>query len=703
MPTLERSGQPARTGPALGRASKSTGGGFKVSDQTERTGNKEQPMADNQGEGREGTWRQLLSWTELFRGFQVALDINKLLLAAAGILAMALGWWLLALVFSATKSSSPPTWVPDSSKTDQGWADFRAERHNWNLMHQAANLAKGSDRPRYEVQDIAETLDEYEYFKDLNSSDAVTEHRRTADVVKAFQNHLAALKKQGLKPELLSKYQAKERQYALLGRVKPAGLLVVGPWYEDRGPNPYLLITGQAGIPWEPGHFWEWFLRDQALVMIEPLVNLVRPIIYFFSPTGNTFGSRVYFLAVLAWTLLVWSFFGGAITRIAAVQLARGEKIGLFEAVRFTLKRWLAYVMAPAFPLVIVLFLMVLMMLFGLVVMIPYFGDIFVAGPFWPIMLVFGLVIAVALVGLVGWPMMSATVSTEGTDAWEAVSRSYSYVFQRPWNYAWYAAVGIVYGAVLVFFVGFMGSLTVYMSKWGVSLTAKMFYEKDNSSTRVPSYLFVYAPTSFGWRELLLEGTTSAEGNVVEDRASRERIQGPGAGGVNRWDRINPEAYESYVDGLSWGQKLGAIMVAFWLGLLFLLVLGFGYSYFWTASTIIYLLMRRNVDAAEMDEVYLEEDDLEGPWTPPAATAPAALAKPSHPLPVVEHPLRPPAPPPMVVDEPVVDEPVVDEPVVDKPVVDTSVVERPATDARAERPASPTSGTTEGEKPPGSH
>ena len=58
-------------------------------------------MAEEKVEPRETSWRQLLPWTELFRGFQVALDVNKLALAAAGILVMAFGWWLLAVLFTA--------------------------------------------------------------------------------------------------------------------------------------------------------------------------------------------------------------------------------------------------------------------------------------------------------------------------------------------------------------------------------------------------------------------------------------------------------------------------------------------------------------------------------------------------------------------------------------------------------------------------
>ena len=71
--------------------------------------------------------------------------------------------------------------------------------------------------------------------------------------------------------------------------------------------------------------------------------------------------------------------------------------------------------------------------------------------------------------------------------------------------------------------------------------------------------------------------------------------------------------------------------MAFWLWALFLLMLGFGYSYFWSASTIIYMLMRRNVDAAEMDEVYLEEDEDEGALrrAVDAAAPPARRVKPA--------------------------------------------------------------------------
>src|SRR5262249_48077091 len=48
----------------------------------------------------------------------------------------------------------------------------------------------------------------------------------------------------------------------------------------------------------------------------------------------------------LLWMLIVWSVFGGAIARIAAVQFARDQQIGLRAALTFALSRFFGYVSA---------------------------------------------------------------------------------------------------------------------------------------------------------------------------------------------------------------------------------------------------------------------------------------------------------------------------------------------------------------------
>ena len=98
-------------------------------------------MADEKVELRELNFRQLLPWTELFRGFQVALDPKKLLLAAAGILAMAVGWYVIALAAFAWHAKPQPTDAAyagitgetDKETRDRAWQKFREDRARWNV------------------------------------------------------------------------------------------------------------------------------------------------------------------------------------------------------------------------------------------------------------------------------------------------------------------------------------------------------------------------------------------------------------------------------------------------------------------------------------------------------------------------------------------------------------------------------------------
>jgi hypothetical protein len=576
-------------------------------------------MAEDKVEPRELNWRQLLPWTVIFQGFRVALDPNKLLLAAGGILAMSLGWWVLAQIFA---DRTPPAWEGDyvsnargedqAQQRQNGWKAFKKDLRHWNLHHEACGSP--SSDAKWTAEDLADSPEEVDR---LNA--AAKEGPQPTESIKTV-----AQVDQMVRDGKLAREQAKI-VVLKLGLKKPSGALSTLPWSEDRGPNPYLLVTGQAGPQWEKGQFWDWLLQEQLPVLVEPLIKLFLPVKYFFHPSAG-FLTRFYALLVLLWTVVVWGFFGAAITRIAAVQVARQERIGLMEAVRFAARKYLSYVSAPIFPLLFVAALLIVMILFGWFHMIPILGDLVFDGLLWPVMIALGLFMGVVLVGLVGWPLMAATISTEGTDSWEAVSRAYSYVYQAPWHYIWYSLVALGYGAVIVFFVGLMGSLMVYLSKWGVSQTPGI-----DLADRNPSYLFVYAPESFGWRQLLLQGMT-VEGRPLVAQGE-----------------IDQEAYAAYLKTFRWWNYPAAILVSIvWVGLVFMLIVGFGYSYFWSASTIIYLLMRRKVDDAEMDEVYLDEEEeggFAGAFAPPKpAAAPTTAVTTS--LPMVEPPQQT-APPPV--------------------------------------------------------
>jgi hypothetical protein len=556
-------------------------------------------MAEERFDPREINVRQWMPWTHLFRGFWVAVDPKKLLLAALGILVMSVGWWFLSWLFYMSRTA------PDYGGGQyRDFAAFRVARERWNLFYRAA----GPIPEREDINDLATSDEDYKNLLDAvgGKSDAQIDEE-------AARGNLYA-------------QRWKNRAW------KPYGELRTWPWFEHRGPNPYLMATGQLGsqeatgaaryVPWTRGGFIDWFVGIQLPVLLEPLIKFLKPV-YFLLNNSAGYLEQFYFLLVIVWTVATWAFFGGAITRMAAVELARNEKVGMGEALRYLRSRWQSYLFASFAPLIGLAAFVVLLMIFALFNWIPVFRE-FWNGFLWFVVLGIGFVMAILLVGLVGWPMIHATLSAEGSDSFDALSRAYSYVLQRPWSYLWYVLVSLVYGAVLVFFVGLMGSLTVYLGKWGMSQVPGTHY-----LNRDPSYLFVYAPSSFGWRDLLLKGSDiiNQPSALSLDDAVNQYIA---AGNLRPWNYI------------------GIVLVSVWLYLVFLMVIGFGYSYFWSASTIIYLLMRRKVDDTDLDEVYLEEDETEEPYSAPvtgSAPTPQPAATTGQPLQMVEAPaLRQPPP-----------------------------------------------------------
>src|SRR5437868_4447206 len=131
-------------------------------------------MAEDKFNSNEINFRQWLPWTLLFRGFWLSLDHKKLILAAGGILAMALGWWLLAVLFLDFLSKPKPQWpypsadYPGSSEKERelaAWNAFKVDRGQFNLRYEAAGpgpstTVKGDDG-YWDAGDVANSPDEF--------------------------------------------------------------------------------------------------------------------------------------------------------------------------------------------------------------------------------------------------------------------------------------------------------------------------------------------------------------------------------------------------------------------------------------------------------------------------------------------------------------------------------------------------------------
>jgi len=337
-------------------------------------------------------------------------------------------------------------------------------------------------------------------------------------------------------PQLPGVPRARELESLESSLAKPAtwqpGDPVFGPWSQLSRPL------------WEIFH-WRATLRDLACLLLCGLSSLA-----------------------------VWAFFGGAITRIAAVQLASDERIGWMTALRFACRKWPSYFAAPLFPLLGIALAAVPVVVLGLV-MKANMGA-FLVGLVWLPALVLGFVMALLLLGLVfGWPLMFPTISAEGTDSFDALSRSYAYVYQRPLHYLFYAVVAAGFGALGWLLVKNFAAGVVALSYWAASW--------GSGAERMA--------------DLMAAGTPLA-----------------GIAGA------------------------GAVLIHVWAGCVKLLAVGFLYGYFWTAATVIYYLLRRDVDATEMDEVFLDAEESERsaalpPLKTEEADTPAVAEQPPQPAP----------------------------------------------------------------------
>src|SRR5579862_4617741 len=75
---------------------------------------------------------------------------------------------------------------------------------------------------------------------------------------------------------------------------------------------------------------------------------------------------------------------------------------------------------------------------------------------------------------------------------------------------------------------------------------------------------------------------------------------------------------------LSSGQSLGAFLISFWVYLVIAILGAFAISFYFSANTIIYYLMRQEADTTAMDDVYLEQLDDEIPELSVSASASVA-------------------------------------------------------------------------------
>lgn len=182
-----------------------------------------------------------------------------------------------------------------------------------------------------------------------------------------------------------------------------------------------------------------------------------------------TWSDRGFWAIGLLWNLAVWAFFGAIIVRTAVMRFGRGERLGLVEAAQFAKRRYFAFLGAPLFPLLGLVFIALCSAPVGLLLRVEW--GAWLAALLWIFVLIGALLAAVVFVGLLlGWPLMWGALATEEMgDVFEATQRSYSYTFGRPLQYGLYVLLAIVIGSVTSVFIQWLAELVVYFAFWNVS------------------------------------------------------------------------------------------------------------------------------------------------------------------------------------------------------------------------------------------
>ena len=583
-------------------------------------------MADESYVVRGVNWRETFPFTQIFRAFRVAIHPTKLILALVALMALYAGGWLLDSLWPVQYRAIPAYTSADGhlrlpevydfqrfdpNKGAESFERLREQRRT-ELEDQyvavlaeskvqpdaaiARTAAKGGnllgalkDKMKERRDDHVKTFadnrdnlikaakDAFEKDKNLSGEKLTEATRRRNDAIKAAEDDY--------RKNVRALYAETRLRYEGYSAIKGEGIFNQFFNYEKAQVNnvshAVLANDWLGGFGGNPG-------ARHEVGVLQSIQN--------FCVTGPWWMVRnhtYYFILFVVLFSVIWAIFGGAISRIAAVHVARDEKLSLSTALKFSTSKFLSFIFAPIIPLLIVLIVGLVVTVGGLLGNIPVLGPALM-GIFFFLALAAGFVMTLVLLGTGGgFNLMYPTIAVEGSDSFDAISRSFSYVYARPWRMLFYTLVSIFYGALCYLFVRYFLVIMLILTHHFVG--AGMFTNVDGD--RVPIDV---------WNTMW-----------------------PAPSGQLTYD----------IDTMTLGpaQTFGAFLVSIWVYLAVGMLGAFVISFYFSANTIIYYLMRREVDATELDDVYLEQseedfgDTAPGPATPPPVTPPVGEIPPTPP------------------------------------------------------------------------
>jgi hypothetical protein len=571
-------------------------------------------MADQSTELRRINWLECFPFTNIFKTFRIAISPTKLLLALVALILTGLVGYVLDGIWSSkcqpVYNEVTAYWqVPNIRKWHdqtlkeqaEAFGRLRAEMRGTpkDKVAKAEAEKEFESNPAKAVNSALDGLED-QYAKATEKLGRGKEDRRqiaeTATEMNRIHADLERLRPQGVFKSFLTYETTCIRQMMDSARVLNfTGWL--SPVINSRsggleaielpgGPDPSVLDPAEVAKAIGPAQTTQTALKVPSVKAGGPHGIGVLPSIFLMLRGFQWLFATHWFFALLFLlsSLAIWSWLGGAICRIAALNFARDERISAKAALAFSCRKFLGFFTAPLLPVLMVVAIGVCLIIGGMFLAIPFIGEL-LGGLLMGLALLGGFVMALVIVGAAGgFGLMWPTIAVEGSDGFDAISRSYSYLYSRPWRTAFYAVVAVVYGSLCYLFARFFVLVVLKSTRLFVGWGAGLF------GTHRPG--------------VGTEGATKIDS--IWAIPSFEHLYSP----------IPPFGTEH-------AESVGAFFISIWLMLLVGLLCAFLASFFLSGSTIVYYLLRKEVDATDLTDVFVEEEPQTAAGLPGAA-APAA-------------------------------------------------------------------------------
>jgi len=274
---------------------------------------------------------------------------------------------------------------------------------------------------------------------------------------------------------------------------------------------------------------------------------------------------RGFLILYLTLALLIGHCLGGAITRMAALHATRDERIGLRSAVAFAAHHGWSFLLAPLIPLAVVAVVAGLLALGGLVFFGPKEWAIdIIGGVFFIAAILCGFIIAATLLlSALGFHLVYPAIAVDGADVFDAYARAFHYLLNRAVRWFFYTLLALVAGVVTYLLI----MLILFLTLWAAHRFAGLWLSTETTM------------------------------------------------GGQRWDILFPPPrfgdlnHDIDFAALDWSAKIAAGFIRAWTYITAALLAAFAVSYYFTAHTWIYLLLRKNADGIEVEDVTAGQEE----------------------------------------------------------------------------------------------